>query len=198
MEDHKIIDLYWARSQQAIVESDQKYGPYCRAIALGILAMREDAEECVNDTWHRAWNTMPPQRPASLRAYLVRLVRNLSIDRWRARKSQKRGEGLEALVLELEDCHRLDCALDLAQNLHCYNFLPRNMELADYGKMLAKQDGIYPMDELLVSCFDAEGYANQKMRNLGLSAAEHGYVSWNGIEILYEYSQPPNNPTMSM
>ena len=101
-------------------------------------------------------------------------------------------------VLELEDCHRLDYALDLAQNLHCYNFLPRNMELADYGKMLAKQDGIYPMDELLVSCFDAEGYANQKMRNLGLSAAEHGYVSWNGIEILYEYSQPPNNPTMSM
>lgn len=49
-----------------------------------------------------------------------------------------------------------------------------------------------------MSCFDAEGYANQKMRNLGLSAAEHGYVSWNGIEILYEYSQPPNNPTMSM
>ena len=101
-------------------------------------------------------------------------------------------------VMELEDCHRLDYALDLAQNLHCYNFLPRDMELADYGKMLAKQDGIYPTDELLVSCFDAEGYANQKMRNLGLSAAEHGYVSWNGIEILYEYSQPPNNPTMSM
>lgn len=63
MEDHKIIDLYWARSQQAIVESDQKYGPYCRAIALGILAMREDAEECVNDTWLRAWNAMPPQLP---------------------------------------------------------------------------------------------------------------------------------------
>ena len=101
-------------------------------------------------------------------------------------------------VIELEDCHRLDYALDLAQNLRCYNFLPRDMELADYGKMLAKQDGIYPTDELLVSCFDAEGYANQKMRNLGLSAAEHGYVSWNGIEILYEYSQPPNNPTMSM
>lgn len=101
-------------------------------------------------------------------------------------------------VMELEDCHRLDYALDLAQNLRCYNFLPRDMELADYGKMLAKQDGIYPTDELLVSCFDAEGYANQKMRNLGLSAAEHGYVSWNGIEILYEYSQPPNNPTMSM
>lgn len=101
-------------------------------------------------------------------------------------------------IMELEDCHRLDYALDLAQNLHCYNFLPRNMELADYGKMLAKQDGVYPTDELLVSCFDAEGYANQKMRNLGLSAAEHGYVSWNGTQILYEYSQPPISQEMSM
>mgnify|MGYP000119315035 CR=1 FL=1 len=103
MEDHMIIQLYWARSEQAITASQEKYGSYCHTIALRILEREEDAEECVNDTWHRAWNTMPPQRPASLRAYLVRLVRNLSIDRWRARKSQKRGEGLEALVLELED-----------------------------------------------------------------------------------------------
>ena len=80
MEDHKIIDLYWARSQQAIVESDQKYGPYCRAIALGILVMREDAEECVNDTWLRAWNAMPPQRPSVLSAFFGKLTRNLSLD----------------------------------------------------------------------------------------------------------------------
>ena len=104
MEDHKIIDLYWARSEEAILATADTYGGYCAAIAWNILHSREDTEECVNDTWHRAWNTMPPQRPASLRAYLVRLVRNLSIDRWRAQKSQKRGEGLEALVLELEDC----------------------------------------------------------------------------------------------
>ena len=104
MDDQQIVDLYWARSEQAIQESEYKYGAFCRSIARNILLQEQDAEECVNDTWHRAWNTMPPQRPASLRAYLVRLVRNLSIDRWRARKSQKRGEGLEALVLELEDC----------------------------------------------------------------------------------------------
>lgn len=104
MEDTDIIRLYWARDEGAIAATDEKYGTLCRSLSHNILASREDAEECVNDTWHRAWNTMPPQRPASLRAYLVRLVRNLSIDRWRARKSQKRGEGLEALVLELEDC----------------------------------------------------------------------------------------------
>lgn len=101
-------------------------------------------------------------------------------------------------VMELEDCHRLDYALDLAQNLHCYHFMPRDMELADFGKELAKRDGVYPRDELLASCFDAEGYANQRMKNMGLSAAAHGFVSWNGTELVYEYSQPDMEPTMSM
>ena len=104
MEDINIIELYWARNELAITESDRKYGPLCRRVAFNILSSREDSEECVNDTWHRAWDTMPPQRPQSLGAYLCRIVRNLSIDRWRARKSLKRGEGLEALVLELEEC----------------------------------------------------------------------------------------------
>ena len=101
-------------------------------------------------------------------------------------------------VMELEDCHRLDYALDLAQNLHCYHFMPRDMELTDFGKTLAKQDGVYPKDELLASCFDAESYANQRMKNMGLSAAEHGFVSWNGTELVYEYSQPDMEPTMFM
>ena len=104
MEDTAIVELYWARDQRAITASDEKYGGLCRSLSFHILASREDAEECVNDTWHRAWDTMPPQRPASLGAYLCRIVRNLSLDRWRARRAEKRGAGAEALVLELEDC----------------------------------------------------------------------------------------------
>ena len=104
MEDSAIIELYWSRDQYAITASDEKYSALCRSLSQNILYNREDAEECVNDTWHRAWNTMPPQRPGSLRAYLAKIVRNLSIDRWRARKAQKRGEGLEVLLSELEDC----------------------------------------------------------------------------------------------
>ena len=104
MEDAAIVALYWQRDQQAVSASAEKYGPLCHSLSYNILASRQDAEECVNDTWHRAWDTMPPQRPSSLRAYLCRIVRNLSIDRWRARYSQKRGEGMESLVLELEDC----------------------------------------------------------------------------------------------
>lgn len=82
MEDTAIIELYWLRDETAIVQTDRKYGPLCRNLAYNILSNWEDSEECVNDTWHRAWDTIPPQRPDSLRAYLGRIVRNLSISRW--------------------------------------------------------------------------------------------------------------------
>lgn len=63
MEDVAIIELYWARNEDALTQTDQKYGPMCRSLAFNILSDQQDSEECVNDTWHRAWNTMPPQRP---------------------------------------------------------------------------------------------------------------------------------------
>ena len=104
MEDLAIIELYWARDESAIAQTDRKYGPFCRTLAFRILSSREDSEECVNDTWHRAWDTMPPQRPDCLRSYLGRIVRNLSISRLRQRTAQKRGGGLEVLLSELGDC----------------------------------------------------------------------------------------------
>lgn len=104
MEDTAIIELYWSRDEGAITETDRKYGSFCRNMAFNILSDRMDSEECVNDTWHRAWDTMPPQRPDSLRAYLGRIVRNLSISRIRQRTAQKRGGGLNTLLSELEDC----------------------------------------------------------------------------------------------
>ena len=104
MEDAAIIGLYWARDERAISESDRAYGTLCRRLSQNILNSREDAEECVNDTWQRAWDTMPPRRPDSLRAYLARITRNLSLDRWRKRTAEKRGGGMEELLIELEDC----------------------------------------------------------------------------------------------
>ena len=117
MDDNKIIDLYWARSQQAIAESDAKYGAYCRTVARNILSREEDAEECVNDTWLRAWNAIPPQRPTVLQAFFGKLTRNLSLDRWRRDRAQKRGGSqLELALEELEDClaarERVDEAMD--------------------------------------------------------------------------------------
>lgn len=105
MEDNKIIDLYWARSQQAIAASEEKYGPYCHTIARRILEREEDAEECVNDTWLHAWNAMPPQRPGVLSAFFGKLARNLSLDRWRRLKAAKRGGSqVEVALHELENC----------------------------------------------------------------------------------------------
>ena len=110
MEDAAIIGLYWARDEEAITASDEKYGGLCRTLSQDILDSQEDAEECVNDTWRRAWDTIPPQRPGSLRAYLAKITRNLSIDRWRARRAEKRGGGLESLLVELEDALPLPAA----------------------------------------------------------------------------------------
>ena len=98
MEDREIVELYFARSERAIRETDGKYGRQVRNLAEGILKNCSDAEECVSDTWLRAWNAIPPARPSSLGAYLFRIARNLSIDRLRRKKALKRGEG--ALVLD--------------------------------------------------------------------------------------------------
>ena len=101
-------------------------------------------------------------------------------------------------VLELEDCHRLDRALDLSQNLHCYEFIPRGADLTQYGMELAHKEGILGEDPLLSRCFDAVAYAQHHMAKFGLSATDHGYVAWNGQEFNYEYSKPEHGPAMTM
>ena len=105
MEDSKIVELYWAKNENAIKETDQKYGAYCFAIAENILHNKEDSEECVNDTWLKAWNTMPPQKPAKLQMFLAKITRNLSFNRFHARSAEKRGGGEIVFVLdELAEC----------------------------------------------------------------------------------------------
>lgn len=105
MEDNILIELYWARSENAISETSTKYGKYCYAIAYHILTNPEDAEESVNDTYLDAWNAMPPHRPATLSTFLGKITRRISIDKWRRRTADKRGGGELPLVLdELADC----------------------------------------------------------------------------------------------
>lgn len=104
MEDARIIDLYWQRDEEAIRATDTKYGAFCHHIAMNILHSLQDSEECVSDTYGRCWDTMPPQRPGSLRAYLGTIIRNLSISRYRSAHAQKRFGGVEVLLSELTDC----------------------------------------------------------------------------------------------
>ncbi len=105
MEDAEIIDLYWARDQRAIDETHGKYGGFLTNIAWNILRSHGDAEECVNDTYLRTWNAIPPARPSAFRAWLGRIVRNLSLDRWKQSRAARRGgDGMEVLLGELDDC----------------------------------------------------------------------------------------------
>ena len=102
MEDGQIISLYWNRDQRAIQETAGKYGKLLHSIAWNLLQSREDAEECVNDTYLRAWEAIPPTRPTAFRTWLGHITRNLSLDRWKSRRAEKRGGGL--LLGELEEC----------------------------------------------------------------------------------------------
>lgn len=105
MEDRQIIDLFFARSEDAIAETDRKYGVYCRAVASRILCDGNDAEEVVSDTYLRAWNAIPPERPGSLKAYLAAICSRLALDRYDRLTAAKRGGGqLAAALDELAEC----------------------------------------------------------------------------------------------
>ena len=105
MMDAQIVDLFFARSEQAIQETDRKYGHFCFKIAWSILSNREDAEESVSDSYLAAWNCIPPTRPNQLGAFLAKITRHIALDRWRRRSAEKRGGGeVDVALEELEDC----------------------------------------------------------------------------------------------
>ena len=126
MEDRQILDLYWARDEAAIARTAEKYGGYCGSIARNVLHSEQDAEECVNDAWLGAWNSIPPKRPENLAAYLGRLTRSKAIDRWRALHREKRGgdsvslavEELEEVLPAADDPERSVLQKELAQTVN--------------------------------------------------------------------------------
>lgn len=113
MNDREIVDLYWQRSEQAITETARKYGKYCRIIAYNILENTQDSEECVNDTWLAAWNSMPDKRPERLNPYLAKITRNSALAKIVKRSARKRGGGeLDLALEELDACVPSDYSLE--------------------------------------------------------------------------------------
>ena len=100
MDDKQIIELYNLRDEQAIKHTESKYGRYCFSIAKNILSNEQDCEECVNDTWNRAWNAIPPKNPNNFRLFLGKIVRNLAIDKVKSESCQKRGGSEFTLALD--------------------------------------------------------------------------------------------------
>ncbi len=132
MEDREIVALYWQRDERAIAETDAKYGAFCQSLALHLLGVREDAEECVSDTWREAWDSMPTQRPEKLRPWLGRVVRNLSISRWRREHAAKRYAGVTLMLDELEEC------------VPAPNSPEREIEAAELGAVIDRWLGTLP------------------------------------------------------
>ncbi len=112
MDDNRIIELLFARSEQALEEISEKYGALCRKIAQNILCDREDEEECVNDAYLGVWNSIPPRRPESLCAYISRVVRNCAVSRYRANIAKKRNSCYNVALCEIADFVRSDESID--------------------------------------------------------------------------------------
>ncbi len=105
MEDERLIELFWNRSEIAIQETSYKYGSYLQRISMNILRSSEDAQECVNDTYFKVWNSIPPQRPNLFQSWIGRIARNISLDRYKRDHAAKRGgNGVDILLSELEGC----------------------------------------------------------------------------------------------
>ena len=167
MEDIQIIDLYWARSEQAISETDAKYGRYCRSIAYNILKNNEDADECVNDTYMGAWNSMPPHRPNALQIFLGKITRRLSIDLWRHKNAEKRGGGqMEMCLDELADCvpsgSSPEAAAEFNELQRCYDSFVAELPQTERRVFVLR----YWYMESIASVSAITGFSESKVRSM--------------------------------
>ena len=167
MEDKRIVDLYWSRSEAAISETDRKYGKYCFSIAYNILTNNEDAEESVSDTYMAAWKSMPPKRPSILATFLGKITRHLSIDRWRARNRNKRGGGEIVLALEeLEDCvadsETVEKAFERKQLTLIFNRFLESLPETERRIFLCRYWYLDPISDI-ASCF---GFSDSKVTSM--------------------------------
>ena len=170
MEDSKIIDLFWGRDEEAIRHTEMKYGAYCHTIALNVLSIKEDAEECVNDTWLRAWNHIPPQRPVNLRVWLGKVVRNSALNLWDRNHAKKRYNGIEALFEELADCIPSDDnavqALEVKELSRHINDWLKSLSAFDRALFIRRYWGGEPLSALAKAWHTTPAKLAQKMYKL--------------------------------
>ncbi len=135
MDDLKIVELFLSRNEDAIKESQRKYSRYCSYIASNILASDEDAEECVNDTLLRAWNSIPPAKPQNLKAYLGTITRNLALDRCDRNGAKKRSH-MELAFEELAECLPCPVSSDVIEGLALKTALNKFLSSLDTNKRI--------------------------------------------------------------
>lgn len=167
MKDSQIVELYWQRSERAVLETQKKYGCYCIEIARRLLGREEDAEECVNDVYQACWNSIPPNRPENLRTYAGKLTRRISMKRWRSWDAQKRGGGEIALSLEeLGDCvpdgHHIDEALAAKALVQTINSFLMGLSVQERRAFVLRYWHGYTIQEIGKIC----GFSKSKVESM--------------------------------
>ena len=147
MQENQILDLYFARDEQAIAVCERQYGADCMRVSMNILHNQSDAEECVNDTWLRAWNAIPPKRHSPLRAFLLRITRNLSLNRLRDMHREKRNSELTVSLEELEAC--IPATIDNSEELaELFNGFLAELDETDRVVFMGRYWHSYSIDDL--------------------------------------------------
>lgn len=167
MEDHRIVALYWERSEEAIRLTTLKYGPYLSKIACNILADPQDSEECVNDTYFAAWKSIPPQRPSILSTYLAKITRQLSIDMFRKKHAVKRYASEYALSLDelgdsFSDSTTPEQALDAKLLDEAINRFVRTLPKIHQTVFLERYYFFDSLKDISISC----GMSESRVKNL--------------------------------
>ncbi len=185
MEDNRIIDLLFARNELGLEAAKQQYGSLIKTIIRNLLTLPEDAEECENDTYHALWNTIPPQKPASLGAYIGRLARNTAISRYRKNTAETRSEAMTLMLSELSDCLPARATTESEAEGRELTRL-----IADWLQTLGQEDRVmfvrrywygYSLREIAEQTFSAAPYLATRMHNLRRSLK--AYLEEEGVSI---------------
>ena len=151
--EQEIVELFWKRQEQAIEEASLQYGAYCRKIAANILVNQEDTRECLNDTWFQAWNTIPPQRPQHLKAFLGKITRNLAINQWKYQRAGKRIQPEAMVAIEelgecVSDIDQPEAALLVEELKQEINQFLRGLSNQDQGMFVQRYFYLEPIWEI--------------------------------------------------
>lgn len=186
VEDEKIVELYWSREENAIAETDSKYGRYLFKIAYNVLANRQDCMESVNDTYLAAWDSMPPHKPSKLSLYLAKLTRRISIDLYRKNHRQKRTASEYALSLSelgenLADTHTVDEKLQLQQLGEALNRFLRSLPEQDRTLFICRYYFLDPIKNVAAICGLSE--SNAKTRLFRIRGCLRNFLREEGFEL---------------
>ena len=185
MDDSMIIEMYWNRNENAIEETNKKYGKYCFSVANNILNSKEDSDECVNDTWLRTWNVIPPKKPDRFRIFLARITRNLSFDKYKSKNTAKRSGEMLYILDELSECissgNTTDDEVDMKLLSESINSFLKTVSQRDRAVFLRRYFYAEPVNEIAEKLDITANNASAILSRLRNKLREH--LTKEGFEI---------------